>query len=195
MKREFILRARKSRTDHNWSLDDLPAAGRMEVVAACASNAICISNHLRNDTIIHLVLEGPPTPPKLISIDGAMVQGFEFGEAGVAKFIHKALKLSRNGLENPMPGVTVQKKSFEALVREKCESGASVFYLHPDGEDIRTTTLSDHVVFLFGDYIGMPSKSESLLDRLGCKQITLGPVVLFASHCITVVHNELDRRN
>ena len=39
----------------------------------------------------------------------------------------------------------------------------------------------------------MPKKTEKLLERIGAKKIKLGPKMLFASHCIVIVHNELDR--
>ena len=36
-------------------------------------------------------------------------------------------------------------------------------------------------------------KTDKFLLRLGAEPISVGPKMLFASQCITLVHNELDR--
>ena len=195
--REFILRARKARTDHLFDLRDLPAAGRYEIVCACIMNALWVSNKLRTDTLIHVVMEGGPVPPKLLTFDGGRLSGMDYHEAAIASTIQKALKLSHSLIcDTPyevLPGIFVQKKSFESLVREFCDAGKQVLYLDPDGIDVRDVKFSDSVVFVFGDYIGMPAKSEKLLARLGAKEVTLGPITLFASQCVTIANNEMDR--
>ena len=66
--REFILRASKTVTNPNYiNLNDLPGAGRLDLVCRCVTNALFISNDMRRDTIIHVVLEGPNYPPKTVS--------------------------------------------------------------------------------------------------------------------------------
>ena len=69
-----------------------------------------------------------------------------------------------------------------------------MFYLHPAGRDVRKVSFSDNVTFVLGDFIGLPRKTEGLLDSLGAERVSLGPVMLFASHCSIIVHNELDRK-
>src|SRR4030042_3855442 len=93
--REFILRARKARTDF-FDIDDLVGAGMMNLVADCISSALLISNSIRTDTVIHVVLEGPKTPPKTVSFYGDRVKGLGFDEKGIAVFILNALKKGRN---------------------------------------------------------------------------------------------------
>ena len=194
--REFILRARKAKTTE-FDINNLPEAGRMEIVCACISNSLWVSNALRTDTIVHVVLEGPDDAPKIISFFGDRLKGMDYHERGIAEFILTALKkgkgLKLNEERDVSPGITISKKSFEALVKEKSKS-SQLIYLHKKGTDIRNAEFKENVTFVFGDYIGMPHKTESLLDRLGAEKITLGPVMLFASHCIIVAHNELDRR-
>lgn len=195
--KEFILRALKGKTTPDFSLDDLPGAGRMDLVCRCVSNALWISNDLRRDTIIHVVMDGPSLPPKIVSFNGLDLRGVSFDERDIARHIQEALKkgklLEINQEMGVSPGIKVAKKSFEALVKEKSKT-SQLFYLHKKGADVRETELKGDVTFVFGDYIGMPRNTESLLDRLGAKKITLGPVTLFASHCIIVAHNELDRK-
>ncbi len=194
--REFILRALKGKTTPDFSLDDLPSAGRMDLVCRCISNALWISNDLRRDTIIHVVMDGPSLPPKIVSFSGLELRGVSFDERDIARHIKEALMkgkpLEINEEADVSPGIKVAKKSFEALVKEKSNT-SQLFYLHKKGNDIREVKFEGDVTFVFGDYIGMPKNTESLLDRLGAKRLTLGPVMLFASHCIIVAHNELDR--
>jgi len=195
--REFVVRLLKGRTSGDFSADDLPAAGRMDIACACISNAFHISNKLRRDTVVHLVLDGPPDPPKTITIDGREVKCLNYDERSIGFIIKDALKKSKNLKLNEARdignGITVAKRSFERLIREKAET-KPLFYLHNKGEDIREAELCDDCVFVFGDYLGVPRNTEKLLKRIGAKRIRLGPLMLFASHCVILVHNELDRR-
>ena len=69
-----------------------------------------------------------------------------------------------------------------------------IYLLEKKGEDIRAADLTGDRAFIFTDHIPMQKKTLSLLRRLGVRGLSLGPKVLFAAHCITLVHNELDRR-
>ena len=181
--RTFIIRARKSTTNPSFDVNDLPNAGNMQIVAACILNALWVSNNVRSDTEIHVVLEGPPTPPRTVTFIGSSIQDLPFDERGVAwmvqKALRKALKMGKHESKDAGPGVKVSDTSFEELVKRHAET-STLFYLHPKGKDIRETEFPENVTFVFGDYIGMPGKSESFLDNAGAEKITLGPVTLFA---------------
>lgn len=195
--REFILRALKGRTTE-FNVNNLPASGRMDLVCRCVSSALFISNDLRRDTVIHVVLDGPSDPPKTISFFGSELKGMEFDEKNIAEHINDALKkgegLKLNEERDLGNGIKISKKSFEALVKEKFNEKKQLFYLHDKGKDIREIKFKKDVVFVFGDYIGMPRKTEGLLNRYKAERVSLGPKMLFASHCIVVVNNELDRK-
>lgn len=194
--REFILRALKGRTTE-FDVSKLPENGRMDLICRCISNALFISNDLRRDTIIHAVLDGPNDPPKTISFYGASLKGMQFDEKNIAEHINEALKkgkdLKTNESIDLKNGIKICKKGFEVLLKEKFSDGKQIFYLHEKGEDIREVEFAKDVVFVFGDYIGMPRKTEGLLERYKAERVSLGPVMLFASHCIVIVNNELDR--
>lgn len=193
--REFILRARTAKTG-DFDVSDLPSAGRMDIVCNSVSNALNIANKLRKDTVMHVVLEGSPEPPKIASFHGDSITGMLWDEKSIGLTIKKALLKTKgqSGKIKISDGLFVEKKSFEALVKEKFSEGKQVVYLHQKGKDIREAELKKDIVFVFGDYIGMPKATESLLDRLGAERVSLGPEMLFAAHCIILVHNELDRR-
>lgn len=195
--REFILRARKAPTAATFSVDNLPAASHMEVVASCVSNAIFFSNHIREATTINIVMEGGPEPPKNLRIDSTTLGSLEgFDERSIAKMIKHALKVGRGlalRVERPVDGgITIAKTAFEHLVQERPPE--NLFYLSRKGTDIRDIALPADPTFVFSDFLSMPKKSEKYLDRLGATPVSLGPRMLFASHCIILIHNELDRR-
>lgn len=196
--REFILLSLKSKTSPDFNLLDLPAAGRLDLVCRTISNTLWISNDLRRDVILHVVMNGPKSPPKIITIKGETLKGFEYDEIGLAKKIKNALKkglnLKMNESIEVSPGFFITKNSFESLVKEKVKT-SNVYYLHNKGEDILELSINDEQnnVFIFGDYIGLPRATEKLLKQIGAKRLKLGKTMLFASHCPIVVNYVLDR--
>ncbi|HLD10593.1 MAG TPA: tRNA (pseudouridine(54)-N(1))-methyltransferase TrmY [Candidatus Nanoarchaeia archaeon] len=190
--REFILRSLKGKT-LDINLNNL-IEGRMDLVCRCISNALFVSNNVRRDVIIHIVLEGSGDPPRTVSFFGETIKKLGLDEKSIAIILKNALNVGK-GLKlseekNVQEGVKIAKKSFEALIKER----KNIYYLHNEGIDIRKVNFPKDVVFVFGDYIGMPRKTEGLLDRLSAKRISLGNKIYFASHCVTIVNYELDRK-
>ncbi len=192
--REFILLNLKARTSPDFSMGELPQAGRMDLVCRAVSNAFYTSKHLRTDTVFHACFNGPRNPPKIVSFYGNELRGMEPDEKSIGMIIRNALKkgirMKMGDNSRVSDGLSISMKSFESLIKEKKE----LYYLHAKGEDIRNVSFGENPCFVLGDYIGLPRKTEGLLDRLGAKRISLGPVELFASHCPILVHNELDRQ-
>ncbi len=193
--REFILRALKAHTS-SFNVDNLEDAGKMHIVARCISNALWVAKGLREDTIMHVNLEGPRLPPKLISFYGSKLKGFAFDELGISKFIKHALEkgqdLELNQSLEVHPGIIIAKKSFEQFIKDN--SDKQIIYLDKKGKNIREFKFKKDVLFVFGDYIGMPRKTEYFLERYKAEKISLGRVEYHASQCITLVQNELDLR-
>jgi tRNA (pseudouridine54-N1)-methyltransferase len=192
--RIFILKARTARTDGNFDILQLPKAGRLEVVCGCITNALWISSNLRKDTLFHIVLEGPPRPPLIVTIDGSTLKEMDFFETAIAQVLKKVLNKPVTNIPQEFhPGITVHKSSIESLIRTYCNTH-KVYLLSDEGEDCQTVTFEQPSVFVFGDYIGLPKQSRSLFSRLGLSPISIGPVTVFASQCITIIHNQLDRQ-
>lgn len=196
--REFILRASKAVTSPDFNLNDLPgSAGRMDLVCRCISNALWVSNDLRRDTRIFIVLEGPPSPPKMIVFEGKTLKGVEPDERNIASHIKIALKaglcLELNQEIEVSPGIKVAKKSFESLVKEKSKE-MQLIYLHPKGKDVREMEIKENVAFILGDHVGIARKTEKLLERLKVEKVSLGKTIYLASHAIIIANYELDRR-
>lgn len=196
--RDFILRARKGPSSPDFPLDDLRRAGHMEIVAHCIANALFYSLNMRTGVRVHIVFDGPAAPPKTVRIesDGLGSLG-GFDERALAMVIQAALKAGLHlALEEEVQaqeGVYIAKRSFESLVRGFSERGA--FYtLQKRGADIRSLEFPEDAAFVFSDHLSMPKKADRFLIRLGAQPLSVGPKMLFASQCITLVHNELDRQ-
>ena len=80
------------------------------------------------------------------------------------------------------------------LVEQLNEEGKKLYVLDPDGEDIRDIEIKDNPVFILGDHEGMPKKELRKLTKLA-KKVSLGNITYFSSQAITILNNELDRRN
>ena len=146
----------------------------MDSVCASVSNALNIANALRKDTIIHVIMEGSPEPPKLLSFHGETLRGMAWDEKSIGEFIRKVL-LKSKGMQagekrEASEGLSIEKKSFEALVKEKLKEGKQVVYLHQEGKDIREAVLKEDIVVVFGDYIGMPRATEGLFGQAGRRE-------------------------
>ncbi|MCD6381503.1 MAG: tRNA (pseudouridine(54)-N(1))-methyltransferase TrmY, partial [Candidatus Aenigmarchaeota archaeon] len=165
----------------------------------CVSSALFVSENLRRDTIIHVVLEGPSRPPRTVTFYGETLRKVAPDERNIASHIkialEKGLNLKTDEEINVSPGIKISKKSWESLIKEK-QNECKLFYLHPKGERIDKIGLEkyDRVCFILGDHKGMPKKSEQLLKKLNVKTVSLGKVMYFASHSITIVHYEFDKR-
>ena len=194
---EFILRSRKGRSTAD-SADSLAATGHLEILAPCVVNALFYSGNIRPNTIVHVVFEGPSAAPKTVRFESDQLCSLEgHSEGAIGEVMHRALYCGRAlnlGEEISVDsGLFVAKTSFERLVKEKCVA-SPCYYLHKRGMDIRSTDLDPASVFVFSDHMSMPKKSEKHLARLGAAALSLGPRTLFASQCIALVQNELDRR-
>ena len=195
--REFVFLALKAKTTPDFKLENL-AETKMDQVCRMISNCLWISKNIRRDTVIHAALTGPKDPPKLITFRGhGLWKELKGDEIAISKVVTKALEagtgLSLGEEKEVEPGITIAKKAFETVVKESSKRN-QMFYLHPDGTDIREVELKEDVTFLLGDFIGLPKNTIKLIERLRAQKISLGPTMLFAAHCPILVHNEIDRR-
>jgi len=196
--REFILRARKGPSTPDFSLDEIGGDRHLEIVAHCVTNALFYSRQVRPQTVVHVVLDGPAAPPKTVRLEGDALGSLGgFDERSIWRVVQRALEVGRDlTLDEEAQadaGVFVAKRSFEQLVRDKCATGP-LYYLQHRGTDIRALAFSSPARFVFTDHLSMPKKTDRFLDRLGVQPVSVGPKMLFASQCIVLVHNELDRQ-
>ncbi|RPJ07292.1 MAG: tRNA (pseudouridine(54)-N(1))-methyltransferase TrmY [Spirochaetaceae bacterium] len=194
----FILRARKGPASPEMVDGSFGEPDHFEIISHSIVSALFVSKDIRPDVVFHLVLESGPAAPRTVTMtSGNLMWLGGFHEKAIASVIKRALtagaRLEGDQEINVDAGLSVGRTSFERLVR-RYTGLMPVFILDPDGQDLRQTEFSKDACFIFTDHIPMQKKSFHLLERLGVRGLRLGPKVLFAAHCITIVHNELDRR-
>jgi tRNA (pseudouridine54-N1)-methyltransferase len=183
--REFILFSRLGRTDSNWA--SLHDAGRLDIVHECIQAALFLSHGIRKDTLFHAILNGPPNPPLHLQIDGSTLHDVRTDQQTWATILKKTLD------RKPHPGISLDKVSFEQLVKTKAQTSA-IYVLEEGGKDINALTINSNPIFVLGDHVGLPKTAERFTLRYGTK-ISLGKQPYLAATCITIVNYALDRRS
>lgn len=196
--RTFVLRARAAPTDSQRLLAGVGTTAHPEILAHTLMNAVFVAQSHRPDVVVHLVLESTPDFSRTIRFDANAMHALGgFDERALLAKVAQALDASRGmGKEEARTveaGVAVRTIAFERLVQELAADHA-LFVMDRKGTPIREQAFARNPCFLLTDHIQMPKKTFGSLERLGAQRISLGPVMLFASQCVTLIHHELDQR-
>ncbi|MGZ4907488.1 MAG: tRNA (pseudouridine(54)-N(1))-methyltransferase TrmY [Halobacteriota archaeon] len=190
--RQFIIVGHRAATSGDFSLNDMPgSAGRIDILARCVTAAFLTSFNIRRDTRVWLVLLGEPDPPKSVRFDGAQLRYLNPDERSTGALIKKALQVdARDGEQSAMRGIYTRRANLQDVLQQT--SASELLYLHEGGVDVREAIFDAHnATFVLGDHLGLLDEEEAALSH--SKRISVGPVKLHTDHCITIVHNELDR--
>ncbi len=188
--REFIYYSKNAVTAGNLIKDNLMQAGRMDIVLNVIISTLFVSNAMRDDVKIHLIFDGPPSAPRHLILESN--KDMPISKKDVAGLIKRMLyKCDENKIHEVFPGCSIEKKSFEALVKELDKEGKDVLLLDEGGKDIRDLKLKGNEVFILGDHDGFPKDKQRFLKTID--KISVGPRVLFASQVTVLIHNEIDR--
>jgi len=182
--REFILYSRLGRTDSRWT--NLHDAGRLDIVYECAVASLFLSHAIRKNVIFHAVLNGPPSPPLHLQVEGATLHDVRTDQQTWTNILKKVLAGKTH------PGVSVEKLSFESLLKMKAEK-SQIYVLEENGKDIDKVQISESPVFVLGDHVGLPKKVEVYALRYG-EKISLGKKPYLAATCVSVLNYILDRK-
>jgi len=183
--REFVLFSRQGFTGSRFK--GLRDAGRLDTVYQCILMALFRSHGIRRDVRFHAFLNGPPSPPLHLMVDGAELRDARVDEETWEVILRNALGRGTH------PGITVDKTTFQLFVRERSEAGCQIYVLEEKGAPIREAEIGPDPVFILGDHIGLPKKDEGYALRYGTK-ISLGKGRYLAASCIDIVNYELDSR-
>ncbi|MGC9307553.1 MAG: tRNA (pseudouridine(54)-N(1))-methyltransferase TrmY [Thermoplasmatota archaeon] len=176
-----------------FNLNGLTNAGRMDVLCRCIAQSLFVSHGVRDDTDIYLLLLGPPDPPKALHISGSTVRYMGPDERNIGGIIRKALDVEAGEpWRESTPGVSVARRDLSGLLDEL---SYKVVFLHEDGVDIRAVDGLKDCLFVLGDHGGLPSSIRAVVEGQADHVVTVSPLSLQADQCITLVHNELDRRH
>jgi tRNA (pseudouridine54-N1)-methyltransferase len=187
MKR-FAAVGHRARTAGDFSLNDMPGgAGRLDILCRCVNSAFFLSHDLRRDVECYLVLLGEPNPPKTILFRGEELKYLNPDERSAGSLIKKALAFPCGDefLESTK-GVYVRYGDLARLLEE-----FPFALLDEDGEDIRDLGRVPKCL-LMSDHQNFTQEEWDLLEDL--PRVSVGPRALHADHTITIVLNEMDRR-
>lgn len=187
----FVVVGHKARTDENYTLDDLAGStGRLDVLLRCVNSAFMLSNDIRRNVDLYLILLGEPDPPKTVRFKGGEIRHLNPDERSTGALVKKALA-EDVWQEEVMTseGIYISKRGL-AEVLQSLEG--PLVYLREDGENIRQASIAQDYVFVLGGHEDLTDEEEKLIEALETVKISLGPKSLHADHCITIVLNELD---
>ena len=189
--REFLYYSKNAVTAGNLIQDDLMKGGRMDIVCNVIISVFFISNEMRDDVRLHLIFDGGPNNPRHLVLESN--KDMPISKKNVAGLIKRMLYKAKDeeGLKEIFPGGFIEKKGFEAVVKELDKNGKNILLLEKKGEDIRDINLKGNEVFIVGDQDGFPSEKRKFLKRID--KVNVGPKILFASQVVTLINNELDR--
>jgi tRNA (pseudouridine54-N1)-methyltransferase len=222
MARTFVLLSHAV-TSPSFLVRDLAGSGRrMDVVCRAAQAALFLSHGVREGSTLLAVLHGPPRPPATVRFEGSLMRKVHPDERVLGIFLQKALAaLERAEARAPgaggagpapspaegcwpagggpppgvwvasTPGISARRSGLGPLL---AELGRPVRVLREGGADIREAELPDEAVYVFGDYLDPEEGWLGELAAHGPEALSVGPLSLFASHAMVLVHNELDRR-
>jgi tRNA (pseudouridine54-N1)-methyltransferase len=199
--RDFVYYSKTGVTAGNLIKDDLMKAGRMDIACQFIIQSFFVSREMRNDTKVHLILMGPPDSPKHLELFpgknlGGIEEDIDISKKDVAGLIKRMLYKYKKGEKIEVgSGYSVEKKSFVKLMEEFNEAGKEIYILDKRGEDIRDVEMGEDVVFVVGDHDGVPKDEMKWAKHVPMKKIKVSPKMLFASQVVTLVHNEIDRRD
>lgn len=185
MPRQFILFSRLGKTDTQFQ--NLHDAGRLDITYECIVASLFLSHGIRRDVTFHAVLNGPPKPPLHIRIDGEKLYDVRTDVDTWQQILRKVIAFKSH------PGVSVDKTSFEALLKTEAQT-SKVYVLEEGGTNVAEMELADNAVFVLGDHVGLPRNAERFALRFG-EKISLGKQPYLAASCITVINYLLDCRS
>lgn len=196
--RTFILRARAAPTDSATLLAAVGGEAHTEILAHTLMNALFVAQSHRPDVVVYLVLESTRDYSRSVRFASNALQdlgGFDERRllARIAKALDASVGMGKDETRAVEPGIDVATTSFERLVKDLAQHH-TLYLMSPKGTPIREQAFQGAPCFVLTDHIPMPKNSLHGLKRLGARPLALGPKMLFASQCVTLIHHELDLR-
>jgi tRNA (pseudouridine54-N1)-methyltransferase len=187
--RQFVVVGHDAPTDADFSLDNLPGAGRLDLLARCVTAALLRSHGIREDVQVHLVLGDEFT----LRFDGATLQGLNPDERSTAARIRDALDQRREAVGRmaveTSPGLFLRRGGLAATLDD---IEGPIFQLHGAGTPVVDIEPPANPVFVCSDHREFQPADEQALAEVRDGRLALGPEALHADQAITVAHNWLD---
>ena len=165
-------------------------AGRLDIIVHSIIAGFFLSHAMREDVEMHLILNGPPDPPKHIHM--YYDPNMPISKKDIGNLLRATLWKYKPGRKVlAFPGVEIEKRSFESVVEE--HAGYELYLLDEKGIDVGEVEFGEHVVFVLGDHEGLPRKTKKFVKQRAKATISIGPYPYFTSQCISFMNIWLDR--
>jgi tRNA (pseudouridine54-N1)-methyltransferase len=167
----------------------------MDLIARCITSSLFVSHSIRKDTNIHFLLQGGIEKnelPRILSLSGENIRYLNPDERSTASLIRNALLQFSLGKKGT-PGISVRLGDIGNLLSSLTDH--EIYLLSEDGTDIRSCNfeLNKNIAFVLSDNYDLEKEEFSDIMKFAKGKISIGPVSILTSQCITIVNNELDR--
>jgi tRNA (pseudouridine54-N1)-methyltransferase len=189
--REFVVVGHDAPTDDGFSLDDLPGAGRADLLVRTVGAGLFTSHGIREDSRVHLVCQNEVT----VTFDGSTLRNARPDERSLGGLLRTALGAVDEAIGHqpaePAPGLSIRKRGLEATLEEIARNG-TVIALHEDGEPLSAVERPPNPVFVLSDHRDFTEEESTLMASVADSMVSVGPTVIHADHTTAVVQNWLD---
>jgi tRNA (pseudouridine54-N1)-methyltransferase len=189
--RTFVVVAHDAPTAPEFSLEDLPGAGRMDLLARSVTAGLLRSHGIRADTRVALVLGDTYT----VRFDGSELRGLHPDERSTAALVRTALDEREAAIGHiPVevsPGLSLVRMGLAGTLDA---ADGPVYQLHEEGTPVADVEPPENPTFVLSDHQSFRPEEAETLSEADANQVSLGPEVLHADQAITVAHNWLDTR-
>lgn len=187
---------------------DLQSQGRLDIVLHSIITALFASHTFREDTILDIILMGPPEKPRRVRM--RYDENHSLSKKNLKKSIEIALnkcksKHTENNDLEVLPGVSVCEIEVEnyltALINDSKNFNAildsSGYFFEHYEKNIslilnNNSTHYENIVFFLGDHEGIGKKLRKFLKK-NSNRISLGSQMYFTSQACTILHYEMDK--
>lgn len=191
-----MLIGQTARASADYSIEDLPStSGRLDVLLRCLRAALLISNGLRRDVRVYLVLRGGSEAPRVLRVSGKSAKFLRPDERSLAILLKKTLAVASGaeGFVEVRPGLALCSGDLDVVLSDVGD--APRFVLHEQGRDLRQHSFAGAAgTFFIGDQLGFDAATLARFDALGYERLAIGPVSLHSDDVVSVLSNELDCR-
>ena len=195
--RQFVLLGHDAPTDPEFSLDDLPGAGRVDLLCRCVTATFLLSHGIRERTRMWVVLGDSLS----VRFEGSELRRLNPDERSTAALFRGALDEREEAIGHidaeSSPGVFVSRRGLADVLDEVMETASgesTLITLHEEGIPITEVEPPANPVFVLSDHRDFTEREVTLLGERADERVRLGPRKLHANHAITVAHNYLDTK-
>lgn len=194
--RSFVLRARSASAVAGALCRGRGSEAHTEHIAHVLLSALFVSRGHRADSRLFVVLDRGSGGPASLCVSGEELGSLGgLDECSLLGALDRALAVAGPAAagwrREATTGVAVRRVGFEVLVKE-LSAGHALYSLERRGRAVGEQRLRANPCFVLSDHVPMPRKSLGWLQRLGAERLSLGPSMLLASQCVTLLHHYCD---